>query len=198
MSTALERLDAVEKKVQEADARAAAATQLAERAFSGSIGTSQSLAAAAKTLTALISVLTEKKVVTGEQIIDGIRRIDESNTREEIAEALKAGAIRPIETVHPAALVILKQVVIPVQDPRPIVLAEYRSVELPSPFTPPQLREQLSGKKVGDTVTSSDKQKTVTTTIVEAYELVEVSKPGEQVEGEKTDGEAKEEQAPQG
>jgi hypothetical protein len=196
--TALERIEALEKKAQELQAQALGAYQFAERALEGTVGTSQSLAATAKTLTALISVLSDKKTLTGEEILDGIRKIDEQNAREDVQDAVKAGTLRPIETVHQAALVVVRQIVIPTKDPVPIVLAEYRLIELPSPFTQPELREKMSGKKVGDSLTASDPQKTLTTTILEAYELVEATSAGEQPEGAKQDGKQDQGAAAQG
>lgn len=195
--TALERIDDLEKKIQELDARSRAAHDFAEAGYKSGLGTNQSLAATAKTLTALISVLAEKQVMTGEEVLDGIRKIDENNTREEVADAVKAGNLRPLQVVHQGAVVVVKQVVIPKENPKPIVLAEYRAIELQSQFTPQKLREKFDGKKIGDTITTSSDTQDILTTVIEAYEIVTKSVAGENLnnEGDGTNGEGKEQQA---
>lgn len=194
MSSALERIDALEKKVQELDARSANAYSFAEEAVKRGVSFSQQLAATAKTMTALISTLTAKEIVASEEILDGIRKIDEDNAREEIEGAVASGWLKKAEVVAESSLVVLKQVAIPTgDDPTPILLADYRTLELPSPLTPPDVRKQLVGKKIGETVTFQGDKATIVTTVKEVYEAVEVVQGGEaqpQAEQGVTDGSA--------
>ena len=102
--------------------------------------------------------------------------------------------------VHQGSVLVIKQVLIAKENPKPIVTANYRVLELQSQFTSPKLRETFAGKKIGDVITMSDQEKTILTTIVEAYEIVEMAVPGEgqQAEGADANGTNQGQEATQG
>ena len=179
MSTALERLDSVEKKAQETEGRANAALQIAEDVMRQGVETSQGLAAIGKTLTALLSVLTEKSLIKGEEILNGIRRIDENNAKEEISSAVKHGVLSQTDVVGDTSIVVLNQVAVPNQDPTPVTLADYRIVEMGAQLTHPQLKEQLKGKKVGEAMVHTSAEGEIISKVLEIYQINEMQKQGE-------------------
>jgi hypothetical protein len=179
--SALERIEDLEKQVQQVGANSAGSYALAESGLQKLISLEQSYAALAKTLHALISSLKESGHVSDEKVMAGIRKLDDDQAQENIARAVEAGVLKRTETLDADSIAITKTIVIYKDKPVPITVSNYQITQIPAPETSPRLRQELIGKKVGDTVKVSTEQFEALYVVVEAYGLAEASKVGDDV-----------------
>ncbi len=178
--TALERIEALEKKVQELEANTANTATFAERAIQNVSALGQSQSAFGKTLTALISILTEKGTVDSDAILTKIREIDDRSERERVEHMVRNGVLVSSEVSNAESIVVVKQIFVPSANPeKPVELSNFRAVELFSPEMPPQLRDQLVDKKVGDTITTKSKEGDFLNTFVAIYNIAPEKAGGE-------------------
>lgn len=174
--TALERIEELEKRCQQIEANTGGTYALAENCLQKLMALEQSYAALAKTLHAVITSLKEDGNLSDEKVMGNIRKLDDEQDRIRIQEMTEAGTIKSIDTVHENSLAVVKNVVIPKDNPNPVTLSEYRVIEMPSPTLAPKIRQELTGKKVGDTVKMSTKEFDALYVVLEAYELAEANK----------------------
>lgn len=180
--TALERIEENEKRIQQVEANSAGAYALAENVLQKLISLEQSYAAIAKTLHAVITTLKEADVISDEKVMENIRKLDDDQAKQSVAEMVQNNVIKSTDTVSATSLVVVKNVVIPTENPTPIVLSNYRLVEMPSQTVSAKLRDELAGKKVGDTVKTQGDGFEALYIVLEAYELAEMNKMGDNQE----------------
>lgn len=192
--TALERIEELEKRCQMNEANIAGVNQIAEAGLQKLISLEQSYAALAKTIYALISSLKESGHVSDEKLMNGIRKLDDDQDRSRIAEMRRVGLIKGAQAVQESSLIVVKNLIITRDNPAPMVLSEYRSIEVASPATPPALRSELIGKKIGETAKVSSDDFDSLYIVQEIYELAEAQRMGENGENQQ---ETMNEQAPQ-
>lgn len=179
MATALERIETLEKQLQEQTARLAGAQQFAERALSMAMNTETATGVLGKTLTASILLLKEKGVLSDREILARMQKMDEDEDRRQIADLLSKKILTVKDTVDAGCLVTIKHILIPAQDPKPISIASYRMLELPASDMPPAIRNALIGLKVGETGKVTDQNGDNLFTLIEIYGIAEVSVAGE-------------------
>lgn len=186
MASTLERLEEAEKsiktlleKVGTLDQKAidegiGHAKELAELAAQRMLGVEQAAAALGKTLTALTKTLVVKKVLTGDEIMSHIQKIDDDGDRDKITQLLQMKAIEKTTSVGPEDLVVTAQNFISLTDPNQSKsIREYCLIELPQPTIHPTLRKDLTSRKIGDTIQAGKNEKGVyTLTVREIYRIV--------------------------
>jgi hypothetical protein len=186
MLTTIERLEQTEKDLKTVLEKFAVleesnivagvenAQQLAELAAQRMLGVEQSAAALAKTLTGLTKALINKAVVTGEDIMGHIQKIDDDGDRDKINGLIQIKAIAKTDSVGPEDLVVTAQNYINTADPtKSKSVREYSLIELPLPTINQQLKKDLVGRKVGDTIHAGSNDKGVyVLTIREIYRIL--------------------------
>lgn len=179
--SALERIEALEKKVQELEANQAGTHQFAEQALNNSAMLGQAQTAFGKTLTALISILTEKGAVEGDIILAKIREFDDRTEKERVQQMVTGGILVSTEVSSTETIVIISQIFIPEESPeKSVQLSGYRTVELFSPEIPPQLRDQFLNKKIGETITTmAPGGGKILNTVIEIYGIASEKTGGE-------------------
>jgi hypothetical protein len=175
-----------ESKLQEG---VQAANQVAEIAAQRVLALEQASAALGKTMAGLVKELHLTGVIDQEKIMDHIRDIDDGGDKEKIQSLLKAKCIARGDVVTPESLVVTSNSFINSKDPtKSGVRRQYCLVELPLPVVSPQLRKDLTGRKIGDAVPVSKTDSGVLVmTIKEIYNVLlpaEVVNSGEETEQE--------------
>jgi hypothetical protein len=188
MATAIERIEQAERRLQELEARQAGSHQFAERALGAAMNTETATGVLGKTLTALIYVMKDKHLVQDHEILERMQKMDEDEDKRQITAALQKKAITVAEVSGPASIVVVKHIMIPTEDPKPITISAYRVVELPAAMTPPATREAMSGKKVGETAKLSGPGGDNLFTFLEIYDIANVEQKGEAAESSQNTG----------
>lgn len=140
----------------------------------------QSLASLAKMSQALVTELSETKVINNEKVMERIRKIDETNERSRVEEMKKAGAIASATKITATSLVVVTEHV-KVDGEEKKLAREYSACELTNNEIPNEIRQALTDKQVGDEVEiKDDKHKeTLYFKVLEIYEMVPRKSPGQ-------------------
>jgi DNA-directed RNA polymerase subunit H (RpoH/RPB5) len=134
----------------------------------------QSFAAMAKTMNAIVQELEETKVLNSSSVMKRIRTMDESAEKARVSAMLEHKAIQKAEVITENSMLVTSQI-IKKQDGQTEVVAEYRVFELSSPMHDKEVVQKFIGKSVGDVVEITTSDATLCTTILEAYDHVQMS-----------------------
>ena len=140
----------------------------------------QSYAALAKTVNALVQVLSENKLIDGKAVLTNIRKYDESQEKERIKRMLAFNAIQAADITTEESVVVVSQNLI-LEDGTTDVISEYRVVEVSSPLAEGETNKFLD-KKVGDVVDVDVEGGRLSTTVLEIYAYVQTTATEEQKE----------------
>jgi hypothetical protein len=139
MST-LERIEKIESVVQ-------SLKRTVEDMSARSIGVEQSATAVAKTLAALSKVLVDKKVITGDDVLDRLRTQEEKQQKDQIEQLVAAGLLVVEDTVTEGSVVIVSQCLVNAEES--VEISAYSAVDLTSPYMPEEQKQQFIGLKEG-------------------------------------------------
>lgn len=151
-----------------------------------SMGVEQSVTSLAKTAHAMVAILSEANLVEdfGKKVMQRIRDNDEKAESDRIESMLTQGTIKSSEVSDASSLVVVSQDFLPKKeddkDQAPSEnIANYRVVELPSEMIPKDVRDKMTGKKVGDQIPLEEEDGVSTMTIKAIYNIVPVQKSGD-------------------
>lgn len=179
----LEKIERLEKEVAELKVTTAnnQQQQLLELVAQKQLALEASLSSLVKTVHGLVSTLQTKNIISGKDIMASILALDEQNDRERINGALESGVIKEVETVSSNSIVVTSQSKMSLSQPENNdELTSFFVLEMNSPSIPKQIKDDLNGRKVGDTIPLDKNEDSVVMASVKAiYELVDLQKAGE-------------------
>lgn len=194
--TTLERLESVEQNVEKLLEHVGsnagvklhesvnAANQMSELAAQRMLALEQTVAALAKTIAATIKSLHVGGLLDQASIMGNIRHMDDEADQEKLTKLLNMKALTEAAVVSPTSIVVVAQNYIDTTNPsKSRMIRACSLVELPMPMINPQLRKDLQGRKVGETLPAGkDDNGVYTMTIQKIYNIVEPkqgTQPGE-------------------
>lgn len=176
----LERIENLEKGLSEIGSNMNFIIQQLGSTMQQAGAVEQTALSLGKTLTAVVKVLVAKETLTSREVLDEIIKIDESSDRDELAQMRSSGVIVPVEQVSENSVVVAAHTLIE-KDGSTRMLSNFNLVRMFHPFVPEQLKKDLLGRKVSDTLPMSrDSGDTTILTVLEIYD----PNPQRQVSGE--------------
>jgi hypothetical protein len=144
------------------------------------MGLEQAHAAISKTISAVVSELSDSGNLDQNSVMTRLRKSDEAADKSRIDQMLQLGVIAESNTVNSDSLITVSQTFTP-EGKEATVIAEYRSYELSSELLDEAAREKYVGKNVGDVVEIDVDGGKLSTTIIGSYSLVNKEKTSETV-----------------
>jgi hypothetical protein len=144
------------------------------------MGLEQAHAAISKTISAVVSELSDSGNLDQNSVMTRLRKSDEAADKSRIDQMLQLGVIAESNTVNSDSLITVSQTFTP-EGKEATVIAEYRSYELSSELLDEAAREKYVGKNVGDVVEIDVDGGKLSTTIIGSYSLVNQEKTSETV-----------------
>jgi hypothetical protein len=144
------------------------------------MGLEQAHAAISKTISAVVSELSDSGNLDQNSVMTRLRKSDEAADKARIDQMLQLGVIAESNTVNSDSLITVSQTFTP-EGKESTVIAEYRSYELASELLDETAREKYVGKNVGDVVEIDVDGGKLSTTIIGSYSLVNQEKTSETV-----------------
>ncbi len=146
--------------------------------------TNHSIAALAKTVGAMAEILESKGILTGQDLQKKKQESEDREERRLVETLIEMGSIEKSATpVTPDSLVILTRTELSTSKPNDsFLMSEFLMVDLSSPVTTPDLKQDLIGKNIGETVSyAKDKNAGLFTvlTVKEVYAHKKVESLGE-------------------
>jgi hypothetical protein len=136
------------------------------------MGLEQSYASLSKTLAAIISELSDSKVLNQNAVMVRLRKSDEAADKARIEQLIELKMISPSEEVSQDSLIVVSQE-FNLKSGETDLVAEYRSFELSSPMVEEEVKKSYIGKKIGEVVELSLEEGTLKTKILETYNYVQ-------------------------
>lgn len=144
------------------------------------MGLEQAHAAISKTISAVVSELSDSGNLDQNSVMTRLRKSDEAADKARIDQMLQLGVIAESNTVNSDSLITVSQTFTP-EGKEATIIAEYRSYELASELLDETAREKYVGKNVGDVVEIDVDGGKLSTTIIGSYSLVNQEKTSETV-----------------
>jgi hypothetical protein len=141
-------------------------------------GLERNLTTVSKMLTALVSELTEKALVSDASLLGRVRRLDEENERSRVEQMLAAGTIKEIESVEPSSLITVKQDEV-LADGTAQAISEFQVLEVGAEGFPEGIRNALLGKKKGESAEVEFQGGKIKVTMISVYGMVTGERQGE-------------------
>ena len=179
--TALERLDQIEIGLDGAKGMIAHQQQVLEMLAGRLMSTEQSCIAVSKTLAAVVKELEAKKVIDSDAVMANLREGEDKTQIEKVQHMLNSKVIAKTDEVGDLSFVVVSQTIVELnKDSKTTLLADYRLIEMQSPHIPPQVKQNLLTRKVGEKFEEkAGKDAILITTVKEVYNLVEGTRQGE-------------------
>jgi hypothetical protein len=130
----------------------------------------QTLTSLAKTISCTVDELESKQVISGNDVMVRLRKLDENAERNRIQQMIQLKLIKPASFVTEESIIVLSQKV--VRGEQEEIVAEYRVIELPAKLTPKELIADFVGKVVGDVLEQTHEQETLISKIENIYDIV--------------------------
>lgn len=144
------------------------------------MGLEQAHAAISKTISAVVSELSDAGNLDQNSVMTRLRKSDEAADKARIEQMIKLGVIAESNTVNSDSLITVSQTFTP-EGKETTTIADYRSYELASELLDDSAREKYVGKNVGDVVEIDVEGGKLSTTIIGSYSLVNQEKTSETV-----------------
>lgn len=186
-ASTLERLENVEKAVEQLQKQSAAIVQAVmsqsnslEANSAQVMSLNRSIISLGKTMTAMVKELSANGQINEDSVMARIRSMEDDNQKAEIEAMLKEKLIKEDESVTENSLVIVSQDLLDMSTGKVTTVAEYMKIEMPSPYVNQSVKADLLGKKKGDRieVNASETEKYIVT-VKKVYTVAEGERAGE-------------------
>jgi hypothetical protein len=151
------------------------------------MGLEQSYASLAKTISAVISELTDSNSLNQESVMLRLRKSDEASDKARIDQMIELKVIAPTDIVLPDSVIVVSQDFTPTEGETSVV-AEYRSFELSSPNIEDAVKQGYVGKTIGDVVSIALADGILNTKLLQVFNYVQSSAQGETAQNESVNG----------
>lgn len=176
--SAMDRLLKIEKGLDAATFQLQQLARLSQDTAMRLASSEQSFSSIAKLIKALAEELIEAKLITDVQVTDRIAKNNEEDEAEKVTKMIEQGFIRPASEVSESSLIAVsqKQIISDNGTTKEKKLTGYRIVEMTSPHNSPELKKDIIGKKVGDTIIvardgDGPKTSVIDLTVLAIYEI---------------------------
>ncbi len=132
----------------------------------------QSLASLSKTCAAMVSELSDTKVLNQEAVMERIRKSEEDSDKKRIEQMEKQKIITPAEAAKADSMLIIAQT-FTAKDGKVDLVSEFRSSDLSNPELDEETRKNYVGKRSGDVVELNLDDGVLKTTILQVYDYVQ-------------------------
>lgn len=136
------------------------------------MGLEQSYASLSKTLAAIVSELSDSKVLNQESVMVRLRKSDEAADRDRTAQMVQLKVIQEVEEVVPDSLVAISQTFTD-KEGKVDVVTDYRTMEIGSPMIDEETRKNYVGKRASDVVELNLEDGVLKTTILQVFSYVQ-------------------------
>lgn len=178
---------AIQNVVEGVQKRTGDLSQMDNMMMTRIMGMEQSFASLSKMFSAVVSELSDAKVLNQGAVLERIRKADETQEKQRVEEMLQLKVIEKSDKTEvgpKGSLIVLSQNFTD-KEGKVDIVAEYRALELSRPEIDEKTKADYAGKSVGDVVELNLEEGVLRTTILEIYKYVEVYAQGE---AEKVEG----------
>jgi hypothetical protein len=136
------------------------------------MGLEQSYASLSKTLGAIVSELSDSKILNQESVMARLRKGEEAADKERTEQMVQLKVLQEAPEILPDSLIVVAQTYTD-KEGKVDLIAEYRSMELSSPMIDEETRKNYVGKKANDVVELNLEDGVLKTTILQVYSYVQ-------------------------
>lgn len=135
----------------------------------------QSVLSFGKILTSTVKALTEKGLITDEEVMSQLRKGEDKLEEDQLAELVQLGILELAQTSDESSILVVKQEEI-FPDGSSKLVANYRRVEIPTMKQDDPLRAQFIGKTAGDVVAVAGGDQAFSFTVMAVYKIADQGK----------------------
>jgi hypothetical protein len=145
------------------------------------MGMEQSFASMSKMFSAVVSELSDNKLLDQKSVLTRCRKSDEANDQERVQQMLQLKVIESADKVEigeKGSLIVISQTFTH-KTGEVETVADYRALDLVNPELDPKIKESYADKSAGDVVELNLQDGVLQTTIKQIFKYVEVYAQGE-------------------
>lgn len=144
------------------------------------MGLESSFASLSKMFAAVVTELSESKVLDQKKVMVSLRKSQEDNDREQIEGMIKLKVIEDSPAIDAESVVIVAQTFTPKDESKPAeIISEYRVLNFANPELEKDTKQNYLGKAANDVVNLNLEDGVLSTTIVQVYSYVKIYAKGE-------------------
>jgi hypothetical protein len=144
------------------------------------MGLESSFASLSKMFAAVVTELSETKVLNQKNVMTNLRKSQEENDRGQVEGMLKLKIIEESPVIESESMVIVSQTFTPKDESKtPEIISEYRVLNFANPELEKDTKQNYLGKAANDVVNLNLDDGVLSTTIVQVYSYVKIYAKGE-------------------
>jgi len=144
------------------------------------MGLESSFASLSKMFAAVVTELSDSKVLDQKKVMVNLRKSQEDNDRQQVEGMIKLKVIEESQSIDNESMVIVSQIFTPADTTKePDIISEYRVLNFANPELEKDNKQNYLGKAANDVVDLNLPDGVLSTTIVKVYSYVKIYSKGE-------------------